>query len=298
MLKHLNATATKPTRVVIVGAGGFVGSTAAQNLQAKGIPTLLVPRQDLDLQQPDAAQKLAALLQPQDVLLIAAAIAPCKNGEQLLANIQMQQALSDAIKAKNADLSQVVYISSDAVYADDVSLATEQSTMQPSSFHGMMHAARELMLKGVVGAVPLAILRPSVLFGINDPHNGYGPNKFFRLVNEGKNIGLFGGGEELRDHIFVNDVAEIIAQTIVHRSQGVLNVATGTSHSFKDIADKVVQVTEAAVTVDPSPRQNAITHRHFDITACRTAFPEFRYTTLDAGLALVQRDYAAQHVAA
>lgn len=298
MLEHLNSTLTKPARVVIVGAGGFVGGTAAQVLNAKGVATLNVTRAQVDLQQADAAQKLAALIQPQDVLLVTAAIAPCKNGEQLLANIQMQQAICDAITAKKTDLSQVVYISSDAVYADDVTLATEDSKMQPSSFHGMMHAARELMFKGVTGAVPLAILRPSVLFGFNDPHNGYGPNRFFRLALEGKNLGLFGGGEEQRDHIYINDVAEIIAQTILHRSKGVLNIATGTSHSFKDIADKVVAVTGADVTVDPTARQNPITHRHFDVTACLQAFPEFRYTTLDAGFALVQKEYAAQVVAA
>jgi nucleoside-diphosphate-sugar epimerase len=296
MLKHLNATAMQPARVVILGAGGFVGSTAAHNLRAKGIKTLEVTRDQVDLQHADAASKLTALLQAGDVLLIAAAIAPCKNGEQLLANIQMQHAICEAIKSKNADLTQVVYISSDAVYADDVALANEDSKMQPSSFHGMMHAARELMLKGVCGAVPLAILRPSVLYGFNDPHNGYGPNRFFRLANEEKNITLFGGGEELRDHIYVNDVAEIIAQTMLHRSHGALNVATGQSHSFKEIADKVVKLMAADVVVEATPRQNAITHRHFDITACRQAFPEFRYTTLDAGLALVQKEYVAQQV--
>lgn len=294
MLKHLNTVASNPSRVVIVGAGGFVGSTTARNLKAKNVNTLNLTRQQLDLTQAGAAQKLADLIQPQDVLLVISAIAPCKNAEQLITNLQMQQAVCEAIKSKAADLSQVVYISSDAVYADDVSLATESSSMQPSSFHGMMHAARELMLKAVVGTVPLAILRPSVLYGIKDPHNGYGPNRFFRLANDGKNIGLFGGGEEMRDHIYIEDVAEIIAQTLLHRSSGVLNIATGTSHSFKDIADLVVKLTAAGVTVDPTARQNPITHRHFDITACRQAFPAFAYTALPVGLAQVQEQYAAQ----
>lgn len=289
MLKHLNATATKPQRVVIVGAAGFVGSTTARNLKSKGIATLNLSSQDLDLLQPAAEQKLADLIQPGDVLLVIAAIAPCKNAEQLIQNLNMQQAVCAAIKAKSVDLSQVIYISSDAVYADDVSLATEESNMQPSSFHGMMHAARELMLKAVVGTIPLVILRPSVLYGLDDPHNGYGPNRFLRLARDQKNIGLFGGGEEQRDHIYVEDVAEIIAQTILNRSNGTLNIATGTSHSFKDIADLAVQLTNATVVVEPSVRQNPVTHRHFDITACRQAFPSFRYTELAAGLAQVQQ---------
>lgn len=287
MLQHLNATPVKPQRVVIVGAGGFVGSTTAQNLKTKGIETVNITRQQVDLLQPHAAQNLAEFIQPNDALVVISAIAPCKNAEQLISNLQMAQAVCETIKSKATELSQIIYISSDAVYADDVSLATENSNMQPSSFHGMMHAARELMLKSAAGAIPFAILRPSVLYGFKDPHNGYGPNRFFRLAQQNKNIGLFGGGEEQRDHIYVEDVAEIIALCLLHRSTGILNIATGNSYSFKDIADKIVKITDAGVSIEPTARQNPITHRHFDITACRLAFPNFRYTSLDAGLAKV-----------
>jgi UDP-glucose 4-epimerase len=33
-----------------------------------------------------------------------------------------------------------------------------------------------------------------------------------------------------------------------------------------------------------TPRQNPITHRHFDITDCLKTFPQFRYTPLQDGL--------------
>jgi hypothetical protein len=39
------------------------------------------------------------------------------------------------------------------------------------------------------------------------------------------------------------------------------------------------------VPVTGTPRANPITHRHFDVTATMTAFPRFRYTDLDTGLA-------------
>lgn len=291
MLQHLNSTPVKPKRVVIVGAGGFVGSTTAKNLQAKGIETINITRQQVDLLQPNAAQALAEFIQPQDALVVISAIAPCKNAEQLIANLNMQQAVCEAIKNCATQLSQIIYISSDAVYADDVSLATESSNMQPSSFHGIMHAARELMIKTAAGAVPLAILRPSVLYGLKDPHNGYGPNRFFRLAKQQQTITLFGGGEEQRDHIYVEDVAEIIALTLLHRSTGSLNIATGNSYSFKDIADKIVKLSGVNITVEPTARQNPITHRHFDVTACKRAFPTFKYTDLDAGLAVVWSQY-------
>ncbi len=294
MLHHLNMQRTKPSRVLVIGSGGFVGNTVVQTLQSKGIAVRGVPRQEIDLLQEGAVERLAALVQPQDALVITATIAPCKNAEQLIDNLQMLQAVCQAIQQKAADISHVIYVSSDAVYADDVALAKEDSKQQPSSFHGMMHAARELMIKSAAGKIPVAILRPSVLFGLDDPHNGYGPNRFFRLALQDQKITFFGGGEEQRDHIYIQDVAEIVSLVLLHRSQGVLNIATGESHSFKSVAEQVLKTTGKNVVLEDTPRQNAVTHRHFDITACRTAFPDFYYTSLVEGLQKVHAQYLEQ----
>ena len=64
------------------------------------------------------------------------------------------------------------------------------------------------MLKMAV-TVPIVVLRPSPLYGVADPHNGYGPNRFSRLAAQGGEITLFGEGEEKRDHVFVEDLGEI-----------------------------------------------------------------------------------------
>jgi len=152
-----------------------------------------------------------------------------------------------------------------------------------------MHAARELMLKSEVKA-PLAILRPSLLYGANDPHNGYGPNRFRRLAAKDEPITLFGEGEESRDHVYIEDVARLAALTVMRRSRGVLNVATGVSTSFRDIAEMVVALAKNPAPIRSTPRQNPITHRHFDITECLKAFPQFHYTPLRDGLALAARE--------
>ena len=73
-----------------------------------------------------------------------------------------------------------------------------------------MHIVRENILKNNFSYQKLLILRPTLVYGKNDPHNGYGPNKFNRDSKLNKKILIFGKGEELRDHIDVNDVAKII----------------------------------------------------------------------------------------
>ena len=71
---------------------------------------------------------------------------------------------------------------------------------------------------------------------------------------------------------------------LTHRSRGILNVATGTSHSFRAVAEMLVKLAPPAVPITGTPRQTPITHRHFDVTACLKAFPKYRFTPLDVGL--------------
>src|SRR5690348_3650178 len=106
MLQHLNDRPTPPRRVVVVGAGGFVGGAIASRLEAGGAAVLRITRHDVDLLQADAAKRLGALLQPEDVLVAAVAIAPCKTAEMLRDNILIAHALIQAAADKR--LSQFV----------------------------------------------------------------------------------------------------------------------------------------------------------------------------------------------
>jgi nucleoside-diphosphate-sugar epimerase len=155
------------------------------------------------------------------------------------------------------------------------------------------NAARgEVLLKSALN-LPLAILRPSLLYGAADPHNGYGPNRFRRLAAKGEEIVLFGEGEECRDHVFIDDVAEIVARILYLRSRGTLNVATGMVHSFRVIAEKVVALSGRRVAIRATPRSGPMPHngyRPFDIAECRKAFPDFRYTSLNEGLARARNE--------
>jgi UDP-glucose 4-epimerase len=282
MLTHLNETKSKPSRVVILGSQGFVGGSTLQQLIKDEINAIGISKNEINLLAADAGEKLLEKLQPNDALVIVSALAPCKNIDMLMDNLRMMQTICKVVE--KISLSHIVYISSEAVYADDVALATEESKVSPSSFHGMMHQCRELMIKQTANKTPLAILRPSLLYGKNDPHNGYGPNRFRRLAEKNESIVLFGNGEEKRDHIFIEDVAKIISLVVQHRSAGTLNIATGESHSFRDIAEEVVRNMNSSSAIQATERKNPITHRHFDISVCYKAFPMFRYREFVDGL--------------
>ena len=158
MLEHLNPTPQKPSRVVVLGAYGFVGGTCARRLGARGVPVLALDKDDIDLTASEAAEQLQARLAPDDAILVVSARAPCKDTGMMVDNIRIMHTVCTALERSSVD--HVVYFSSDAVYSDAPVPLTEKSPTEPGSMHGTMHLARELMLKAIVKA-PLAVcVRP------------------------------------------------------------------------------------------------------------------------------------------
>lgn len=287
MLTHLYSSPKKPMRVVVLGAGGFIGGAICSRVAADGIPVLGLGRPALDLLAPDAGKRLAEALAPEDALIFASAHAPCRNLEMLRVNIVMAAAVCAVLKA--CPVAHLVYISSDAVYKDSPQPLTETSCAEPASLHGIMHLARETALRREY-AGPLALVRPTLVYGLEDPHNGYGPNRFRRLAAAGKEIVLFGEGEERRDHVDVEDVAELVRLILAHRSSGIANAVSGAVVSFRELAEFVASEFTPRVEVKGSPRNGSMPHngyRPFDNSAVLRAFPGFRFRTVREGLSRI-----------
>jgi nucleoside-diphosphate-sugar epimerase len=93
---------------------------------------------------------------------------------------------------------------------------------------------------------------PVVIFRIANP---YGPrcqmlhskyaiiNWFIRNAMEDKEIMIFGDGSQMRDYIFVEDLAEafIIASIEDKASGEIFNVGSGTGTKFKDMVETIVE---------------------------------------------------------
>lgn len=285
MLTLNSPTPTKPERVVLMGADGFVGSATLAKLQAAGLPVVPLTRGNMDLLAPGAAQQLAPHLSPTSTLIVISALAPVKTVPMLLDNLRMMQAVIEAVKA--SPVAHILYISSDAVYRDSREPMTEASPAEPGSLHGVMHLAREVMLKCELANIPQAFVRPTLIFGPGDPHNGYGPNRFMRLAQASRDIVLFGEGEERRDHIFIGDVAEIVGRCVLHRATGTVNAVSGTVTSFKVVAELAAARFEPRVKVGGSPRVGPMPHggyRAFDAGLLTRLFPDLKLTPLAAGL--------------
>jgi len=93
VLEHLNHTPVPPKRVVVMGAGGFVGGAVAAWLRTAGAPVLALARADVDLLSPGAEGRLAALIEPGDAFVAVSARAPAKDADMMIENLIMARAM-------------------------------------------------------------------------------------------------------------------------------------------------------------------------------------------------------------
>ena len=284
MLTHHRSESQPPARVLVLGGTGFIGRALLEALRAAGVEHIAPTREAVDLAADDGGQRLATLLRPEDAVVMLSAVTPDKGRGLRAFDVNVRMGLHVATALEQVPVAHLVYVSSDAVYPFSTGLVSEATPAEPTDLYGAMHLSRELMMKAVA-RTPVAILRPTLVYGAADTHNSYGPNRLRRAAHKDGRIALFGSGEERRDHIAIDDVAALIALTLVHRSAGTLNLATGRSVSYAELATRVAGLFLAPVEIAFTPRQTPITHRHFDVTALRRAFPAFVPTPLEDGLA-------------
>ena len=120
--------------------------------------TLPLGRREIDLLAPDAVDKLREILKPEDSVVLVSARGRARNVPMLMENLRMADAVCAALAER--PVAHLLYISSDAVYADDANPVSKSSHAAPSTIHGMMHATREMMLRNATKA-PVAMLRPT-----------------------------------------------------------------------------------------------------------------------------------------
>jgi UDP-glucose 4-epimerase len=271
-------------RYVVFGSNGFVGNAVASNLEKKGITTIRVTRKDHDFLSRSLWHQIN-FLNENDILIFAAAQAPVKSFNGYQDNMAILE--NFLLNFAKRGFRYLVNISSDAVYSDSLEAIYEDSPLGPTSLHGCMHLVREIALSAAFGEQVLNV-RPTLIFGPQDPHGGYGPNKFIREANTQGVISLYGRGEELRDHIYIDDVGEIVVRASLNRVTGVLNATTGKVTSFLQIAELIAQQGEN-ISIDFLPRVSPPPHlgiRKFSNKRISELFPDFVYTSLNEGLDL------------
>jgi UDP-glucose 4-epimerase len=275
-----------PERVVLLGASGHIGRALSARLARDGVPVVPHTSRTLDLTRPEALGALDEALGADTALVFASALTPDRGQtpETFMANVAMAGNLAKHLQGRAVGLC--VYVGSDAVYGFDANPVTESTPVNPGGYYALSKYAGERVMEYAARAAgfPLLTFRVTGVYGPGDPHGAYGPNAFARSLARDRSVRIFGEGEEERDHIYVDDVAGLMAAMIRSRATGLYNLASGESRPFADVVKAIRGLVPYEVAVTHAPRAGAITHRRFDNARLARAVPGFAFTPFDEGL--------------
>lgn len=268
-------------RIVVLGAGGFIGRALTRALERRGEHTVALHARSLELSSGEGGARLARELRRGDVLIVLAAITRDRgNGpSELRANLAIGRAVCEAL----SPCRKVIYLSSDAVYPFGVDPITEGSCAGAEDLYGAMHRTRELMLESVVRC-PLVILRPTHVYGPGNTHDQYGPDRMLRTAFSDGCIEVFGRGDDSRDYLWIGDAVAATLAAIDRPIEGTVNLAAGDPCSYIDLARRVAGLFEEEIEIRSLPRTASRRERRFDLGECRRVFPEIELTPLSDGL--------------
>jgi UDP-glucose 4-epimerase len=279
-------TARKLGTVVLLGATGFLGQAIEAKLRQDGQSVHGFSSKSLNLTDRAAFSVLDGLAGPDSTLIFASAVTPDKGRTVDALDANLQMAMNVGRYLEGHPFKKVVYVSSDAVYPMGDEVVTESSAVEPADFYALAKYAGERVLANVCGAakIPLVIVRPTGVYGAGDTHNSYGPNRFIsQIVNDGK-LSMFGDGDDIRDHVYVDDVAAITVGLAASDATGVFNIASGESRSFGSIAQQLTALSPKPFEIVNLPKSGGTSRRDFDISRLREALPGLTLTPFADGL--------------
>lgn len=271
-------------RRVIFGSSGCIGKSLCQLTASKSIDHLALNSSLLNLLSTDAASKISGIVNDGDDVVILAALTPEKGDavDATAANVVMMRNILEGLGS--VEVRHVIYVSTDAVYAQDIESIKSNTPKVPSRLYGHAHLLREEMLKYDINPQQRCIIRPCAVYSHNDTHNAYGVMRFWREAISHHSITLFGNGEECRDHIHADDVAAIIDQALALKTKGEFNASSGQSISFSHLASMIKAKMSKPIEIKTLARQVSITHRHIDNADLLAAFPDHHPRLIKFGL--------------
>lgn len=300
-------------RALVTGVAGFIGSTLAGHLLARGDDVVGIdcftdyyPRaiKEANLAGHRAHPRfrfveaalgdtdLAALLDGVTHVFHLAAQAGVRKSwgrdfqTYTVNNIDATQRLLEA--CLDRPIARVVYASSSSVYGDEVGIPMqEESVLKPVSPYGVSKLAAEQLcyLYFVNYGVPTVSLRYFTVYGPRQrPDMGF--HRFLKAVLRDESITVYGDGEQTRDFTFIDD---IVAATAAAADRGVAgrvyNIGGGSRVSLNHVLDLIGTVTGRTVRLRREAAQKGdMRDTYADTTRARADLAFAPAATLADGL--------------
>lgn len=298
-------------KVLITGAGGFLGGHLRKALTARGAEVVSPSSAEVDLRKPDSLQRLnshrfdyiyhlAAWTQAGDFCLH-------HPGEQWIINQQINTTVLSWWKEQQAQ-AKLIAMGSSCCYEPGTP-HTEDRFMLGSPTESLFTYAmtKRMLYQGLRAlhqqfGLRYLLLVPSTLYGPDYHLDGRQMHFIFDLMRkivEGKYLGkpvtLWGNGYQGRELIHVSDFVSAALSLGETLDNEIVNIGGGTEHSIREFAGilaKLLNFPAERIEYDSSKYVGARS-KVLDISKIKSLLPDFTPRPLELGLAETLQWYLA-----
>lgn len=305
-------------RFMVTGGAGFIGSHTVESILSEGHEVVIYDNfstgrecnlsgfcDRVEIIRADVRDKdtlLQAMAGVEHVIHLAAEISVVKSLEEpdFIFDVNVGGTLNVLMAAQKNGVKRVVLASSSAVYGDTGMTPQHEGMLpNPISPYGASKMSAEHCLSCFyhLHSLETVRLRYFNVFGPRqNPKSQYAAviPKFVDRLLEGKELHIYGDGEQTRDFVFVGDVARAnyLSCTSDAAPGEVFNISSGRSISVNDLAKTLMDVTGSQVdVVHEEPVSGEIKYSISDSTKTRKVFGFTSRVRLEEGLKQVV-DYA------
>ncbi|UCF31943.1 MAG: SDR family oxidoreductase [bacterium] len=301
-----------PSRVLVTGGAGFIGSHLAEALLDRGCRVSILDNMssgrreniagildDLehfhhdDIRDRAACMRAAAGADAVFHLAAMTSVVKCMEEPHLANEVNLTGTLNMLEAARAGGAGKVVFASSSAVYGDGpVQPKTEAMVPEPVSPYALQKYASEIycsLYRTLHGMETVSLRLFNVYGPRQDPDSPYAAviPIFMRRVLAGDTPVVYGDGEQTRDFVHVSDVvrANLLALECPSLAGEAVNIASGTRTTINHLLEILAEVTGRSFeSSHEAPRPGEIIHSAADISMAEGLLRFRPATSLTDGL--------------
>jgi UDP-glucose 4-epimerase len=140
-------------------------------------------------------------------------------------------------------VKKLIYFSSAAVKA------------KPLTPYALSKVAGENFVKLYAKDIKTIIVRPENIYGSGQNQAyGYVIHNFTKCIKDGRNIKIYGSGQQSRDFIYIDDVTSVVRKLLEKDVSGeVISLGTGRGTTILDLAKIIGKIMDKKIAIDLEP---------------------------------------------
>jgi len=266
----------KMNRILILGGNGLIGSKLQLMLsKSSDYSVRNIDKDTIDLCSENIISSFQEQIEDFDpTITIVLAAVKRQLGDNIDTMKKNNMITKNITNCLSNTSSKVIYLSSCAVFGEknQQDNYTEESPISPTSNYGEHKSLSERAYVSQIDSKRLLILRPPLIYDLFET-SGYHPGGFLYSSIKDKKIQIWGNGVELRDFLYLEDACNVIIDLIKREVTGIINLTTGNSFSYINIAQHIAQKME--ISIIERPRTGVIVNHTYNNSKLMSYLPEY-----------------------